>query len=146
VIRLLLAAVLAGALPAHPSATAQEPAELVSFVGGVARLWAAGDAGAIAALAPSSGRILLDTGEGAPGEVQPRNAAAALRRLFAARETSAVLTARVSLSGGAPPRGFGELAWSFRPRGVREPRESTVFLGTVWEDGAWRIRELRVLR
>jgi hypothetical protein len=132
-------------LATSPAAAAQEAAPLPGFVASIARLWAAGEADAIVALSTRSGRILLDVGEGTAGEVRPRNAAAALRRLFAGRETTGVRLARATLSGGAPPRGFGELEWSSRPRGVRDPTPSTVFVGSVWEDGAWRIRELRVL-
>ncbi|HEX2076276.1 MAG TPA: hypothetical protein VHG08_01170 [Longimicrobium sp.] len=120
--------------------------ELAPFVASVARLWAQGDADAIVQLAPPDGRILLDLiGEG-PGEVQPRNAAAALRRLFGERENVSVRATRVTISGGAPLRGFGELTWIARPRGVSDTLSSVVYVGTVWEDGAWRIRELRVLR
>ena len=49
-------------------------------------------------------------------------------------------------AGGQPVRGFGELSWTSRPRGVTDSETSTVYIGTVWENDAWRIRELRVLR
>ena len=137
---------LLAALAAPPPAAAQEPAPLAEFVAAVARLWAAGDADGLVGLAPSGGRILLDLGGDAPGEVQPRNAGAALRRLFAERETVSVRPARATVSGGSPLRGFGELSWTSRSRGVREAHSATVYVGTVHEDGAWRIRELRVLR
>jgi hypothetical protein len=120
--------------------------ELAPFVANMARLWAAGDADAIVQLAPPDGRIRLDLiGEG-PGEVQPRNAAAALRRLFGERENVSVRATRVTISGGTPLRGFGELSWIARPRGVSDTLSSVVYVGAVWEDGAWRIHELRVLR
>jgi hypothetical protein len=142
----LLPLLLAAALLAPRAAAAQDADPLAGFVATVARLWAAGDADALVALAPSDGRILLDVlGEG-PGEVHPRNAAAALRRLFSELETASVRSARATLVGGSPGRGFGELAWTTRARGVRESVQSTVYVGMVREDRGWRIRELRVLR
>lgn len=142
----LLAALLAlVAIPA--GARAQErPAPLEAFVAQVARLWAAGDAGAIAALAPEDGRILLDVGADGPGDVQARHAAAALRGLFAGRETVSVRPTQVTISGGDPVRGFGELAWTSRGRGVSDAQAGVVYLGVVWEGRAWRIREIRLLR
>lgn len=141
---LLLLALLAAAA-APPAARAQEPAPLTPFVAEVARLWAAADADGLVALAAPGGRILLDLGGGGAGEVQPRNAAAALRRLFAGLETEGVRSSRATLSGGSPVRGFGELGWRWRPRGVDEPRQSTVYVGAEWHAGAWRIREIRVI-
>jgi hypothetical protein len=142
---LRLALLLAAAL-APAGAAAQEPAPLAPFVAEVARRWAEADADAVVALAAPGGRILLDLGSGGAGEVQPRNAAAALRRLFAGRETTGVRSTGATVAGGRPVRGFGELAWTSRPRGVREARTATVYVGAVWEGGAWRVRELRVLR
>lgn len=138
---LALAAALAPALLA-----AQEPAPLSPFVAEVARRWAAADADALVALAAPGGRILLDLGSEGAGEVQPRNAAAALRRLFGGRETTGVRSTGATVAGGRPVRGFGELAWTSRPRGVHEERTATVYVGVVWAEGAWHIRELRVLR
>ena len=143
----LVALALLLALLAPRGLAAQEsPAPLASFVATVARLWADGDADDIMELAPRDGRILLDLAGEGPGEVQPRNAAAALRRLFSERETVTVRPTASTISGGTPMRGFGELAWTARPRGVSETLSSVVYVGALWEDGAWRIRELRVLR
>lgn len=144
--KLLLPLLLSAALVAPRSGRAQEPAPLAPFVAEVARLWAGADAEGLVALAGPEGRILLDLGGEAAGEVQPRNAAAALRRLFAGRETAGVRSTRATLSGGRPVRGFGELSWSSRPGGVQEAQQSTVYVGAVWDAGAWRIRELRLLR
>jgi hypothetical protein len=142
----LLPLLLALLLLAPRAGRAQEPAPIAEFVAAVAGLWAAGDAEGLVGLAPSGGRILLDLGGASAGEVQPRNAAAALRRLFADRETTSVRSARATISGGTPLRGFGELAWASRARGVRDSELATVYVGTVFERGSWRIRELRVLR
>jgi hypothetical protein len=137
------------ALCAPRAAFAQQQsgvAPLAGFVASVARLWSAGDADGLVALATQDGRILLDlTGEGS-GEMQPRNAAAALRRLFGERETVTVRPTAATISGGSPLRGFGELTWVARPRGVSESVSSVVYVGAVWDGNEWRIRELRVLR
>jgi hypothetical protein len=125
---------------------AQAPSEpLERFVVQVARLWAAGDAAALVDLAPSNSRIVLDLGENL-GAVQPRHAAAALRALFGERETSTIRPTRVTHAGGQPARGFGEMAWTSRSRGMSDAQTVTLYVGTVWEDRGWRIRELRILR
>ena len=142
-----LAMLLALVAPSGAAAQQQGSASSLSgFVATVARLWADGQADALVELAPDDGRILLDLAGEGPGEVQPRNAAAALRRLFGERETVTVRPTGATVSGGTPLRGFGELTWVARPRGVSETLSSVVYIGGVWEGGAWRIRELRVLR
>jgi len=130
-----------------PSAVrAQTPAEpLERFVVQVARLWAAGDAAALVDLAPSNSRIMLDVGENL-GAVQTRHAAAALRALFSERETAHIRPTRVTISGGRPPRGFGELAWTSRSRRMSNPETFTLYVGTIWEDTGWKITELRMVR
>jgi hypothetical protein len=143
VLALLLA--LCGLLPARAAAQG-EPAPLQVFVADVARLWAAGDADGIVALAPADGRITLDVGEGGSGPVQRRQAAAALRDVFGGRTQVSVRAERATVSGGNPIRGFGELRWESRPRGVTTTQREVVFVGVVWEGRAWRVRELRILR
>lgn len=118
---------------------------LEGFVARVSRLWEAEDADGLASLAPSGGRMVLEVGGGGAGPVPERHAAAALRSLFADRETVSIRLARVTVAGGQPLQGFGELAWLSRSRGVSAARGSTVYVGVVWEGGEWRIRELRVL-
>ena len=120
-------------------------APLEGFVASVARLWTQGDAAGISALAPQDGRIVLDLGTGQAEAVEARHAAAALRDLFRDRTTLSVRAAQVTLAGGEPLRGFGELAWVSRPRGVTDTESTTVYVGAVLEPGGWRIRELRVL-
>ncbi len=138
---LLLLAAPATALRAQGGG---EP-RLEGFVARVARLWEAEDADGLARLAPSGGRMVLEVGGEGAGPVPERHAAAALRSLFADRETVSIRPVRVTMAGGQPPQGFGELAWLSRSRGVSAARGSTVYVGTVWEGGEWRIRELRVL-
>ena len=144
VLRTLL--ILAAALCAPRAAEAQRTAPLESFVGSVARLWAEGDAGALVELAPADGRIVLDLGDGRAGAVEARHVAAALRDLFRQRETVSARPTQVTLAGGQPVRGFGELAWVSRPRGVTSNEAATVYVGAVLEGGRWKIREIRLLR
>ncbi|HEX2204745.1 MAG TPA: hypothetical protein VHG91_15655 [Longimicrobium sp.] len=139
---ILLALLVLAAAPR--SLAAQAPLE--GFIGSVARLWAAGDAGELAGLAPADGRILLDLGDGNAGAVEKRHVAAALRELFSGRENVGVRPAQVTISGGEPLRGFGELTWTSRVKGVSDAQTSTVYVGAVREGSAWKIRELRVLR
>lgn len=133
------------AAPATRLPAQDAPAPLESFIVHVARLWAAGDAGALADLASADGRIMLEIGE-ANGAVQGRHAAAALRAMFSERETAAIRPTRATIAGGRPLRGFGELTWTSRSRGMSDSRTVTLYVGTVWEGNGWRIRELRVLR
>ena len=111
----------------------------------VARMWAAGDAGGITALAPGDGRILLDLGNGQTGSVEARHVAAALRELFRDRTTVSVRPTQVTIAGGEPLSGFGQLSWVSRPRGVSDNESTSVYVGAVWENGGWKVRELRVL-
>jgi hypothetical protein len=134
---LLLSASFAPALGAQ-----DRPIE--EFVQQFGRLWIAGDVSGIAALAPGRSPVLIDAGRGME-TVQSRHVGAALRSLFSDRETIGVRTVRVTLAGGSPPRGFGELSWSFRPRGAPSSQTRTVYVGASWEDGAWRLAELRLM-
>jgi hypothetical protein len=141
-------ALLALLLLCAPRVLAAQPdqARLQAFVASVARLWERGDADALVDLAPGDGRIVLDLGSDEAGAVEKRHAAAALRELFGGRDPVSVRATQVTVAGGEPVRGFGELAWVSRVRGVTDSQTSTVYVGAVWERGAWRIRELRILR
>jgi hypothetical protein len=135
------------ALLAPRLAAAQgRPAPLEGFVASIARMWAAGDAAAVTALAPADDRMVLDLGSGQSEAADARHVAAALRELFRDRATLSVRPTQVNIAGGEPLRGFGELSWTSRPRGVTDSETSTVYVGAVWETGGWKIRELRVLR
>ncbi len=145
---LLLLVALAVGAAGRPAASQQSPpnARLEMFVLQVARLWADGNATELAALAPAEGRIVLEIGAEPNGLVQRRHAAAALRELFAARETVSLRPTRITIAGGQPMRGFGELVWLSRSRGVTIAQPATLYIGTVWEGGQWRVGELRLLR
>ncbi|HEX8903519.1 MAG TPA: hypothetical protein VF771_01615 [Longimicrobiaceae bacterium] len=144
--RLLLTLLCTLALLAPRALAAQQPAPLEGFVASVARMWAAGDAGGITGLAPGDGRIVLDLGNGQAEAVEARHVAAALRELFRDQTTVSVRATQVTIAGGEPLRGFGELSWTSRPRGVSDSETRSVYVGAVWEGGGWRVRELRVLR
>jgi hypothetical protein len=122
------------------------PAPLEGFVASVARMWGAGDANGLAALAPGDDRMVLDLGDGQADAAEARHVAAALRELFRNRTNLSVRPSQVNIAGGQPLRGFGELSWTSRPRGVTDSETSTVYIGAVWENSGWKIRELRVLR
>ncbi|HEX2190684.1 MAG TPA: hypothetical protein VHG51_17370 [Longimicrobiaceae bacterium] len=141
---LAVLALLAAPAPLRAQAGGGE-ARLEGFIARVARLWEAEDAQALAALAPAGGRMVLEVGGEGAGPVQERHAAAALRSLFADRESVSVRPSRVTVAGGEPVQGFGEIAWISRSRGVSTPRSSIVYVGVVREGDGWRIRELRVL-
>jgi hypothetical protein len=72
--------------------------------------------------------------------------AAALRELFRDRTTVSVRPTQVTIAGGQPLSGFGQLSWVSRPRGVSDNESTSVYVGAVWENGGWKVRELRVLR
>ncbi len=127
---------------AQAQSDVSEPLEV--FIQQVARLWAGSEAAGLASLAPSNGRILLEL-EGESGTVQARHAAAAFRALFDDRESVSIRPARVTIAGGSPPRGFGEITWTFRSRGVSDPQTETVYIGAVREGRGWRIAELRII-
>jgi hypothetical protein len=119
-------------------------ATLEALAGQLARFWAGGEAERVAEMIGPDGRVMLDLGAPRAG-VQERHVAAALRALFAERESVAARPHRVVNSGGTPPRGFVELAWTSRARGTTAPRTTTVYVGAVLHGDEWRIRELRVL-
>lgn len=139
---LALLVLVALAAPAGLAGQDAPRVPLERFVQQVARLWAQGDADALVALAPASGRLMLDLGADAGGSVQGRHATAALRSLFAVRETASLRPSRVTVSGSR--QGFGEFHWVYRSRGMSSQQTASVYFGVVWEENAWRIREIRV--
>jgi hypothetical protein len=141
---LLLALALVPALPVRAQRGPEARAPLETFVMQVSHLWSEGDAGGLMELAPDDGQVVLDTGSGTQA-VNGRHAAAALRALFSERESVSARPVRVTLAGGSPPRGFGEVAWTYRTRGAPGAQTRTVYVGAVWEGTAWKLRELRIL-
>ena len=107
--------------------------------------WAAGNVSGLGTFAPPDGRVTVELGD-ASGAVQWRHASAALRSLFGERETMSVDVVDAAVTEGDPGWAFGQLSWTSRVRGTREAQQHTVFIGFAWEGGAWRIREIRLLR
>jgi hypothetical protein len=140
----LLLLALSLSLPAAGAAQGV-PVPLDQFIREVAYLWGGGEARALAELIPEDAQVMLDTGSGME-VVQARHAAAALRALFSEQRSVSVRPARITISAAQPPRGFGELTWSFRSRGASAPQTSSVFVGAVWRDDGWKITELRLMR
>jgi len=139
-----LAALLLSAALGAPPASAQRAAPLDQFIKEVAYHWSGNDVRAIAELMPEEAQVLLDTGRGTEA-VDTRHAAAALRSLFADRESVGARPLRVTMAGGRPQRGFGEIAWSYRGRGVSSAQTRSVYVGVVWTEDGWRISELRLM-
>lgn len=142
-LRAVLPLVVLLAATGRPLSAQAPPAPLERFVQTVGQLWMDGNAGTIAAVV-QDGQLLLDTGRGGES-VNGRHAAAALRELFGESETVSVRPVRVTLAGGQPPRGFGELAWVFRARGSPVTQTRSVYVGAVWTGRDWRISEIRLM-
>ena len=79
------------------------------------------------------------------GALAPPRAGASIREYLGNREATSARVSRVGEVGGEPPQGFAEIRWESRIRGMSEMVVRTVFVGFVYEDGAWRVAELRVL-
>jgi hypothetical protein len=138
-----LAAALVALLLVASAAHAQEIRPVVDRL---AASWSRADAGALAELVSRDG-VSVEIGEEKTGPLNARQVAAVLRQqIFDRTESMKAETSMARVVGGTPERGFGELAWTEKPRGTTVPRQSTVFLGLVLEDGAWKITEIRLMR
>jgi hypothetical protein len=127
-IRLALPALAAVLFLLVASPAAAQERSLQQFIQQAGQLWGDGDVAGLTNLVHGRGPLLLDTGAGTE-TVSKRNAGAALRALFNERETRSLRPVRVTLAGGTPPRGFGELSWTFRQRGA--PAAQTRFYNTL---------------
>ena len=136
--------VATAAAAAAPPVRAQEAPELAPLLQRIATLWAAGDAGAIARHVAQAG-VELEVGGRSVGPIAPRQVAAALRRVFAGRETVSVVATRAEPVGGAEGRAYGELAWGHRPGAHARTEQTTVFVGLVREGRGWRVSQIRIL-
>jgi len=139
-----LVAVLA--LLAMPGAVAaQDAGNLAGTFRAVAGQWARGDAaGVVRNLAPAG--VSIDVGDGTMGPLSERQASALLRQLFDQGETVDVQATTLQEVGGRPPRAFGAVVWTTRPRGTQVPVLRTVYFGLEWIAGAWRVSEIRLIR
>lgn len=139
-----LAVALLVALVAPAPARAQDAAELGPLLQRIATLWAGGDATAIARHVADAG-VELEVEGRTVGPVAPRQVAAALRQVFAGRQTVAVVATRAEPVGGAEDRAFGELAWEHRLGAHARTERTTVFVGLVREGRGWRVSQIRIL-
>ena len=126
-----------------PAAAQQEATPLEQFIVRVATLWDDGQVSDLVRLAPADGRIMVETRE-ARGAMSGRHAVAALRAVIDDRETVSTRPARITISSRDPIMGFGELTWIWQERGVTAPRSAIVYIGAVWEEQGWRVREIRL--
>lgn len=79
------------------------------------------------------------------GALSRQRAGASIREYLENREAASARVSRTGEVGGEPPRGFAEIRWESRIRGMSEMVTRTVFLAFVFENGAWQVAELRVL-
>lgn len=128
---------------APPTVSAQAP--LGAAAGRFARVWAEGDPGALQAFVASGGaRLHLDGTS--HGVLSPRQAVAALGSFRSEHRSRGIEVVRVSEVGGAPPRGFAEIAWKGVRAGTVEALSYTVYVGFVWGGEDWLVTEVRVMR
>ena len=106
--------------------------------------WAAGDVPQLQSRFSQSGaRIQWEAGP--LGALSPQRAGASIREYLENREAATARVSRTGDVGGEPPRGFAEIRWESRIRGMSEMVTRTVFVAFVFEDGVWRVAEVRVL-
>ena len=106
--------------------------------------WAAGDVSQLQSRFSQSGARIQ--WEARPlGALSPQRAGASVREYLENREAASARVSRTGEVGGEPPRGFAEIRWESRIRGMSEMVTRTVFVAFVYEDGDWRVAELRVL-
>jgi hypothetical protein len=117
---------------------------LEQAAGRFAAQWAAGDVSRLQSGFSQNGLRLQ--WEARPlGALGPPRAGASIRGYLENREATSASVSRVSEVGGVPPRGFAEIRWESRIRGMSEIIVRTVFVAFVNEGGTWRVDEVRVL-
>lgn len=141
--RRFLAVLALSALPAAAAAQTSQ-ADLQSSFRAVAMQWARGDASGVARHMTPGG-LSIDVSDGPMGLLSERQASALLRQLFEQGETVGVTFGMLERVGGSPPRAFGAITWTTRPRGTQVPIERTVYFGLQWLGDAWRVSEIRLI-
>jgi hypothetical protein len=109
-----------------------------------AQQWAAGDVSRLQSRFSQSG-VRVQWEARPLGALSPQRAGASIREYLETREAASARVSRTGEVGGEPPRGFAEIRWESRIRGMSEMVTRTVFVAFVYEDGNWRVAELRVL-
>jgi hypothetical protein len=141
--RRAMTAVLAALLAGAPAA-AQDADDLTGLLDSLATLWEQNDAARLVGLGADVG-LELDVHGTPMGPLAGRRAAAALRHLFQAQETVAVLPNAASRVVGTDDRAFVEMTWEVRQEGAVMTERSTVFMGLVREPRGWRVSQIRIL-
>ncbi len=118
--------------------------DLEQAAAGFAAQWAAGQVSRLQSGFSSNG-VRLQWESRPLGALAPQHAGASIREYLENREAASADVSRVGEVGGDPPRGFAEIRWESRVRGMTETVTRTVFVAFVSEDGAWRVAEVRVL-
>ncbi len=118
--------------------------DLAQAATGFARQWAAGDVSGLQGRLSQSG-VRIQWEARPLGALSPQRAGASIREYLENREAASARVSRVEEVGGTPPRGFSEIRWESRIRGVSENVTRTVFVAFTFEDDDWRVTELRVL-
>ena len=106
--------------------------------------WSAGDVSRLQSRFSQSG-VRVQWEARPLGALSPQRAGASVREYLGTREAASAHVSRTGEVGGEPLRGFAEIRWESRIRGMSEMVTRTVFVAFVYEDGAWRVAELRVL-
>ncbi len=111
---------------------------------GFATQWAASDVSRLQSRFSQSG-VSIQWEARPLGALSPQRAGASIREYLGNREAASARVSRTGEVGGEPPRGFAEIRWESRIRGMSEMVTRTVFVAFVYEDDVWRVAELRVL-
>ena len=106
--------------------------------------WAAGNVSGLQSRFSQSG-VRVQWEARPLGSLSPRRAGASVREYLENREAASTRVSLVEEVGDDPPRGFAEIRWESRIRGMSEMVTRTVFVAFVNEDATWRVAELRVL-
>ena len=118
--------------------------DLEQAAAGFATQWAAGDVSGLQTRF-SQGGVRVQWEARPLGALSPRRAGASIREYLENREAASARVSRTGEVGGEPPQGFAEIRWESTIRGTSETVTRTVFVAFVYEDGTWRVAELRVL-
>jgi len=139
---LVLAMVAVGVGVSEPAACLGQGLEQAAVA--FAAQWSAGDVSRLQSGFSQSG-VRVQWEARPLGALSAQRAGASIREYLGTREAASAQVSRTGEVGGEPLRGFAEIRWESRIRGMSEMVTRTVFVAFVYEDGAWRVAELRVL-
>lgn len=90
--------------------------------------------------------VRMDLGGGERGALSPRQVMAVLRDFRDGLTSRSATLARWAEVGGAPPRGFAEVAWEAVGPGGSHAVTHRLYFGLLEQDAEWRVSEIRLLR